>query len=307
MADSAGELGDLSMDIAQKKHLDAEQFENAQEAIIDFDWMGSPVGFGQNDEQTIWQLAPELARHLKVNNRIKDRHLAGEDELAGNLKRVVPLSFEVMQQQNTFPFAVGLKMPGFMDANLHRNGACVWRVPCDTPTQQVGATAFKPNNIVTQYMYDNYKLCTLEELHEDCKKIAATGKTAAKYSVAVGSLAFEALYENRNSKRWADQNLDIAAIEEPADDSILVSERVGDDIIKLLEPPLKDVADSMLNFDEMTATMVRADGAPSFKMAKGIHGLLIGDQQVDGNAMENQLMTRNCSFHIKARIKYLLF
>ncbi len=168
----AGEM--IGSELDELQHLHKDMFAKAQKALIDIDITASPAELQSSGASNVWKLLPHLSKELKQNLALKNRNAASGDQLAGNLNRCIPLNLEIVQQKNSFPYPMGIKIPGMMDANLHRNGQCVWRVPPDTQTMMVGKAVFEPTNIVNKYMYNNYRMCTLEDLNNDVKFFAKT-------------------------------------------------------------------------------------------------------------------------------------
>ena len=231
------------VDIDALNHLSSEQFSRVQKTILDIDFCGSPAEMAANKSLSQWSLLPHLSKEFKQNLAIKNRSVAGEDQLAGNLSRCIPLGFKVLQQKNSFPYPMEIKIAGMMDTTIHRHGKCLHRIPAETATMLVGLDVFQPENIVNQWAYKTWSTCSLEDLESDVNIVAKSSKKPAHANIAVGSLAYDTLVQNLNDRRmrkiWRD---DIAQIDEDAiftpgkAHTVQVTSRIGTDIIETLRP-----------------------------------------------------------------------
>jgi hypothetical protein len=296
------------------EHLKRDMFQKAQSVVIDFDVIASPAELAQNRTKTEWKLSPHLSKEFKQNLALKNRNAASGDQLAGNLNRCIPLHMTVLQQKNEFPFPMGIQIPGMMDKNLHRHGQCVWRVAPNSQLIAVNENVFEPTNIVNAYMYDNYRLCTLEDLANDIKFVPKTNKTPGYATVAVGSLAHSALQDNLKEMRedhpWATElpHFEVEDVFEPGrNPTVHVTERIGKDLLQLLHAPVKEAADSFINLDDFVVKLVRADETGDFLSPKGINGQLTSDAHVATDKLRTDVLQRSYSFSVKARLDYLLF
>jgi len=291
-------------------HLTASMFKKTQKIILDIDVVASPAELAMNGTLATWRLPPQLLNALKYNTALTDRHTATGEQLAGNLSRCIPLGFKVIQQQNLFPYAMGIKAPGVMlDQNLHANGACLWRVPGQTATMLVGQDAFSPANIVNRYAYNNYRFCTVEDLASDVTFPA--GRSAkGRAQVSVNSLAYQTLVQSLQDGHWADQinDINVDQIFEPGRNlTVEVTERIGNDIVKFLKPQVEAAANSFVDLQDLRFDVVRADAHKDFASAKSLIGEVVSTGVLKGDAMKaTQLQTR-VPFHIKAEFTFVLF
>lgn len=303
----------LGADIDVQQHLTKDMFTKPQTITIDFDLTASPAELAQTPGKAVWKLAPHLSKILKQNMATRNRHIAGEAELAGNLQRCVPLHLEIIQQKNDMPFAMGIQIPGMMDTNIHKDGQCVWRVPPDTPTMLVGKAAFEPVNIINQFQYVNYRTCTEEDLTHAVQIQPAKGKTPAHAMVLVGSLPYDLMKENLKAGRWQEEldHFDVDTFFAPGRSQlrVQVTKKMGEQIVELLEAPIKEAKDSFVNLNDFVVSFVRADGVDSFVSPKNINGELIGNSQkgVSTQTINTTRLQKRGTFHIKAQLTYILF
>lgn len=303
----------LAADIDAQQHLTADMFTKPQSIIIDFDLVASPAELAQSPSKATWKLLPHLSKSLKQNMAMRNRHLASEAELAGNLHRCVPLHLKILQQKNDMPFFMGIQVPGMMDTNMHKHGQCVWRVPPDTPTMLVGVAAFEPVNIINQYQYANYRACTEDDLQHAVTLNPRKGNTPGHALVLVGSLPYKIIEENLVAGRWQEEldQFDVDQFFNPGRSQlrVQVTEKMGRQVVEMLEAPIKEARESMINLNDFVVSFVRADGVDSFESPKNINGELIGTtaKGVSSKKIIADRLQRRCTFHIKAELTYLLF
>jgi hypothetical protein len=258
-----------------------------------------------------WRLADFLTSHFKQNLAQSDRHLAGVEHLAGNLNRCAPLHLQILQQQNTFPFAMGINIPGMMPITLHQKGKCLWRVPAGTQTMMVNQPAFEPQNRINQYMYANYRMCTVEDLNTDLVRVEKKkSDKVARYDVTVGSFAYNELLNNLDRGMWEDQfdQIELSHIDNPGrSPTVSITEKMGSELHKMISGPVEEVARSFINLEELSAQFVRADGVNGFASPKNIAGEIVGSDKVSGTKLNTDVLQIRSTFHVKALFTYILF
>jgi len=311
---AAGAVVPVETEVADDvgEHLKTTDFRNVQTKLIDIDLVATPAELAQNGALATWRLPPQLLNQLKYNKAMTDRHTASGEHLAGNLNRCIPLSLKILQQQNTFPFAIGISAPGIMmDDNLHAHGSCLWRVPGQTPTMLVGQQqVFQPVNIVNRYAYNNYRMCTVEDLKQDVTFPA--GRTAkGRSAIAVNSLAYQTLVQSLENGTWQDQlqDINVDSIFEPGRNATVeVTEKMGRDIVKFLEPQVEQAANSFVDLQSFGFEVVRADSQRDFSSAKNLIGEIVSSTGTTDNKKmkSDQLQTRS-TFSIKAEFSFVLF
>ncbi len=307
-----GEEADtLRSDVDMQQHLTRKMFSKVQQALIDIDISASPAQLAQTIGSNVWRLANHLTKNLKANMGTRNRHLAAPEEMAGNLNRCIPLHLEVKMVKNTFPYFMGIKIPGMMDTNLHKNGACVYRVPPDTQTLKVKEAVFEPVNVVNKWNYDTYRRCTLEDLDRDVEFFKAEpGKHDAHAMVTVRSLAYKTLCDSLAEGCWQEEydHFDIDAVENPGRSAkVQVTTKMGKQIKELLRPDVEEAAAGFINLEDFNVETVRADGIGAFDTPKGLHGELIGKGVASGSKLNTDRMQKACCFYIKAAFFYQLF
>ncbi len=295
-------VGDsLPNQLAVQKHLSKDMFARPLRAIIDIDIIASPAELAQTEGSNVWSLLPHLTKELKQNLALKNRDAAGAEHLAGNLARCIPLHLEILQQKNTFPYFMGIQVPGMLPKNLHRHGACVWRVPPETQTMLV----------VNQFMYQNMRKCSPEDLSNDVRFVAATKTTPKFANVTVGTLAYKTLLDSLSAGAWQEEysRIDLDNIFEPSRTThqVQVTAFMGEQIVELLKAPLEETVKSCINLEDFNITMHRADGHGAFDLPKGISGELVGKGTVSATKINTERLQKRYCFHIKAALDYQLF
>lgn len=300
----------VGSELDNDQHLTKDMFTQVQRTLMDIDVTASLAELEQNPSLATWKLMPHLSKEFKQNLALKNRHLATGEELAGNLNRCIPLHLEILQQKNSFPVAMGIHVPGMMDKNLYKHGQCVYRVPPDTQTMLVGQNVFEPTNKITQWMYDNYRMCTVEDLETDIKHFAKTAKVPAHATIAVGSLAHEALKENLAAGKWQSEleHIDVEEIFDPKmRHTVQVTPIMAKQIAGLLEPMIKETADSFINLEDFNVKIVRADGQANFAAPQGIHGELIGSNVTNAPKIVTDKLQTRYNVTIKAALYHVNF
>lgn len=306
-------FGVIGEEVDVHQHLTKDMFTKPQSIIMDFDLVATPAELDLSPDKATWKLAPHLSKMLKQNLALRNRHIAGEDDLAGNLHRCIPLGLRIIQQKNDFPYFMGIHVPGMMDVNLHKDGQSVWRVPPNTPTMKVKEQAFEPSNIVNQYIYANFRNCTPEDVEHAIQVQPARGKTPAHAQVLVGSLPHQLIKDNLAAGNWATELplINVQQIFEPPAGQlrVQVTERMGTQIKELLKPEMEAAQQAMVNLNDFVVTFKRADGVASFKSPKNMNGLLIGSnaKEINTEVVNTTQLQKMCTFHIKAEMSFILF
>lgn len=299
-------MADISLRMDDNQHLTRDMISGAQRIMLDIDLMASPEELAQGQVLSVIKLAPHVRKHLKQITTTKDRDKAGPEEMAGNLTRCIPLYLEIVEQCNSFPYAMGLKIPGMVAKTLHENGRSHWRVTADTPPMMVNRAAFEPSNFVTASMYQNYRMISPESLAEDIKHHPNDGISI----IRVHSLPYDSLVANLEAGHWPQADIDFEAVfnaKERRHPIVHVPIAVGRDIEESLRTPVEEAAKAFINLEDFAFEVERADGEPAFDSPNKLHGELVGAEfGADQNLRERRLLKR-CQFHVKAELTYCLF
>jgi hypothetical protein len=292
------------------RHLGSDVFSNVKKVWLDIDLVATPEELANGQKSTTWKLLPHLpGRHLKQNMATKDRHLAGDEDLAGDLRQCIPIEFKITEHSNSFPFPIGIQAPGMMPKTLHRHGACLWRVQPGTAPTMVGEKAFEPVNVIDEHMYENYAMCTLESLDADIALVPAKGKQTVGYGrIATNSVAYKTLITNLNRGAWAKeaQDMDMQTIYEAPERhvrSVEVPLKVAEDIRNTLRPIVEETIKRCVDLENMNFEIVRADGNPHFNSPQGFIGELVG---VADNKLKSKKLMTTARFHVKGEFSFVL-
>lgn len=289
-------------------HLTVDQFSKAQTSFLDIEFCGSPEEFQSGKASRIWKLQPQVTRHFKQITTISNRKNATTKDVAGNLNRCIPLAMTVLQQQNTLPFPVNVDIEGVLPLNLSKYGRANWRIPPDTATMRVKQPIFEPNNIITEWMYNNWRECSVESLADDIKHFREQGYS----TINVDSLPYVVLVKNLSDHRWDDlkpasehaQAIINAALTQKV---VSVRPEIAEEIESALREPLSKMAESFVDLENFTAQMSRGDGQPAFNSFKGIHGELVGSEIDEGHALRSAMLSKRGCVSIKVKFDYVLF
>jgi hypothetical protein len=294
------------------QHVSRDMFTKVQTVFIDIDITATPVELANSKELNVWRLKDNITKAFKKNVAIKNRHLAGEEHLEGNLQRCLPLGFEIVRESNSFPYPMGIEVPGILSNNVHKHGVSVWRTPPHTPTLMVGQSVFDPAHITSVMDYTNYRMCTLEDLKADIRFVEASKSTGAPAhaTIAVGSLAHESLLMDLDKGLWQEEraNLDIQTIYEPGNNhSVQVTKRMGEMLMKKLSEPIASVAESFINLEDFNVKIVRADAYGDFDSPKGIAGELIGGDKQLSSKLRTDVLQKKAHYSTKVKLDFILF
>jgi hypothetical protein len=306
--------GLTAADLEIAEHLNPEQFRRAKTVCLDISFMATPLQLATSPDKRRWQVKPHLTKNFKDNLAVVNRHLAGEDDLAGNLKRCVPLDLVLTREANTLPFFAGLKCEGLMPVTVHRDGECLHRVAPGTLPHKIKERVFDPVNIVDEWMYTNYRMCTLEDLESDVVIMEKTARNPARGLVTVGSLAYKQLTDSLAKGCWKEEHaaLDLARIFQPNSDiTVEVTPKMASQIKQYLRPRIEDSARRFIDLDNLIFELVRADEHREFDCPKGLHGEIVGNQllmdEKRSATVNSAPLSRTGMFLTKAYFTYILF
>lgn len=293
-------------------HVTPQNFRKPLTAIIDIEVVGSPVELAENPQMTKWMLMPHVAKQLKQNLAMRDRHLAVGDQLAGNLKRVVPLGFRVIRDTNTFPYAMQVNIDGMLGRNLHRHGNGVWRTAANSPAMAVGLEVFDPANIANRYMLQNLKYSTPEDvINHDVTFTTPKGGNPVRARVAVNSLAYEVLADSLQHGFWDAehiQDINIGHVLSPENDQhVEVTEKMGRDVIAHIKPILDASTAGFINAETWSAQVLRADGIKDFASAKNLVGDAVHSSHAAPTKISAELMGKRCQYHCKGELIFQIY
>jgi len=293
------------------EHVSKDMFTHVQSVPIDIEVTASPEDLERNPELCIWKMQSQLTKHFKQNLATHNRMNARSEDLRGNLDRILPLGFDVEMQANTFPYAMGMDIPGMMRSNVHRTGVCTYRLPPHLSASATSKSIFDPENKVGRHAYENYKLCTLEDLQHDIEFKAGRHQQDDHALVTVGSLAYDTLVKSIKNGAWRDEmtRQEIEHIFNPSTYSVEVPHAVGNDIKEFLLPDVEQTAKSFINIADFNIRIHRADGEKSFISPKKIAGAI--NQTAGGKNTSTKInmdaLQRNCTFYIKGLMHYVTF
>lgn len=297
--------------VAVEEHVTPDMFSHVQKIPIDIEVTASAIDLERNPQLCIWKMQQQLTKHFKQNLATVDRMNAGEDELRGNVDRILPLGFDIEMQANTFPFAMGADIPGLMRNNIHRDGVCTYRLPPLLAAESCSKSIFDAENIVSADAYENYRLCTLEELQNDIEFKPKRQNADAHARVAVGSLAYKSLVKNLNEGHWRGElsRQQVDSIFNPDAFTVHVTEKMGNDIKNQLQPHIEQIAKSFIDISNFNIKIHRADGEKSFTSPKKIAGAI--NQTAGGKntstKMNMDALGRNCTYYVKGVLSFVTF
>lgn len=303
---------------APKQHVKLEgKYANAETVFLDVCFKGSPEDFEKGIASREWNFKQELLRHFKQNMADKDRHLASDDQLAGHIKRIVPMGLRLVQQMDTLPFAGQITNKKMLPKNIHATGAALHRCePCAlTP---VNINLFNPVSLIDADMIEKGRMCTPEMVNDTVNIVEPTGKNKSGYGTVVirdddgKTLAYKTLANHvRKSNTLAGEKFSreqVRAILSPpakaksveisAVQAAALKARLLKDVDNLLSRCMDLESDLTFHFE-------RADGESSFNSPNMLEGSLIGAVvNAENVADSNPLLTKVGTFYAKLEFRF---
>lgn len=299
-------------------HLTKDMFSKAQTITLCMDIQGSPEQLEAGQVSKFWRIKPHNTQEFKQIMTLRNRDKATGEERAGNLNRCIPLHLEIVRENNSFPYYMGMKIPGMVPKVLHKNGRTHWRTPPNTSTHMVERAAFEPSNVITKYMYENWRMCSLEDLVDDVTHVANKGYStiavdSLAYDVLVDSLSNETNPHSEDGGHWCQYNLsvdDVADLYDARDrrkQIVTVPTQIAKDIETALKDPLKEIADSFVNLEDLVVEFERADGVHAFNSPKNLHGELVGSDIDPNHDLRSAKLAKRACYGVTAEFTFILF
>lgn len=295
---------------AANKHIDTQTLENFSQLFIDVDVDASPDQMASNLKLAEVHFKEELHRHFQENLSDKDRNNAGEDNLHGNVRTIVPLGLEVVEHQNTLPYKMEVvSNKHFLGKAVHKAGNAIWTVYPGTQPTPVGRMVFAPANVFTERMYHKAKMCTMADIDDDIKMTSATKQRAGFATVATGTAAHDRLKKGLDKGEWAKVRISDEEWNEIFDPprrarTINVPLPLGEALKADLRSDLQSVMDRTINIEDFTFTLRRSDGL-KFNAPQNMHGMLVGNGLDNGEANGDGMTERMMATSARAAVRFL--
>lgn len=264
--------------------------------------IGSPHEFDANSALTMWRIEPSHMDHFKDNLAIHDRHLAKADDLHGSVNRIIPLGLRVFNHQNTFPFAVGVRIPGIRSREVGKDVYAYIMGPNQSSAPQA-LEIFDPNHIVNKYQYENSIICSVADLDRD---LVHTDKGRTK--IAVGSFPHAHLVELIQQRAFSREEMaamNAGHILNPGEDQeVEVPRAVGEKIDKDLRPHIEDASKGLLDASNWVATFHRADGEKQWNSHRKLIGTQVVSKTMDAPKVHSELLHKIALASVQCEIVF---
>lgn len=294
-------------------HVPLNMFQNVMRRRLRITMNGSPAQLAADPSKSVWRVGSHLTKAFKQNTALRQRDMATDDQLAGNLNRGVVLGLQLLEKQNTYPFDVALRAPGFMmdQVDTDKHSALLVIGAGTSQPLMVNLPIFDPVNKLTPADYFNYAKCSLEDLGNDITFVPKRGNTPGRAIIAVGSMAHQTLKNSLQDEvpEWANDlhTINVENIFMPRGiTTVEVSERMGKDILRALEAPVRAAAESMVDFSDLSFQWARADGQDGWINPKGVHGAIASTAMVS-KKLNSDIMQRNAQASAEVEIAFLMF
>lgn len=274
--------------VAVPKHLSSD-YGTPHEVVMDIEVAHTLQELAANPQLAVFKLAPHLNKNWKTNIARKNRSNASGADLRGNNNMGVIVGFKIYEKGNINPVAFGLKSSHLVSRNLSRHDAYVERVPAHFAPQsipQVGRPIFDPNHIVDEEMAQKLRLLNMQDLKEI---VVPREKAGHKYyEIASKSLVHYwianeiAQYANDPvpDHPWANEfdQFDVQKVADPGlSHTFEVTEKIGKDALAFFEPQVREASSALVNLEDFSFTVERADGHKAFDAPHGLIGEIVGE------------------------------
>lgn len=293
------------------RHVRAENFKNRRTIYLSASFTGTPEEFNQNKQRLEWHMATDMNRLLKHNMAAVNRHMAGEEDLRGSLKRGVPLDFEVTAVRNSLPWEAGIHIDGLMPQVVTAHGAALWTIPAHVQYTIVREKVFEPVHFVEEHLMETAQKCSLEDLKEDIQIVqGAKAKGKSGYgTVAVGSLAHAGLLDKLSEGMWHNEPLSAEHWEEiyntPSHRRTLhVTSKMALELKSEMEKDLRELEARCMDFENLTVRCSRQDGHVHPNNPEGLHGQLVGSDIDPSHALNDGVLNQVCNVYFLGKLTF---
>lgn len=118
-----------------------------------------------NPSECVFRLPESALKHLKHVEATHNRTNASDADRNGDLKRGIILKATITAAKNEFPMNIGLDLPGLVPSELTAHSRHNFVLMANLPAHEgLSIDISTPDSIFTKWMYENWKVCTPEDL-----------------------------------------------------------------------------------------------------------------------------------------------
>ena len=283
------------------KPMRTEDMKRPQSIRVHMEIVGSPHELETNAAHALWQIDRSLHDQFRENFAIHHRDQAKGEDLAGSPNRIIPLGLRIFSHQNTFPFAVGIRIPGILDKHLAKKEGFAWVVGAKPQALGQPMDVFDPKHIVNKYQYENSIICSSADLDRD---LVHTDKGRTK--IAVGSFPHARLMEhihNRSFTREEMTAMNASHIMNPGQDQdVEVPRSVGEMLENEIRPFVEDSSKGMVDATNWVASFHRADGQKNWNSPRQLVGTMVTGKSVNASKINADILHVNAVCSVDAEI-----
>jgi hypothetical protein len=291
------------------EHVKPENFRGVQYKILDIKFMGSLEEMEAGTVDTIWKLSDHMPVHFKQNMAKKNRHLATEADLAGDTNMMIPLELEILRDMNTTPIGLGLRNKDMLSNTITKNGAYLWTTDPDSVSTPVNQLVLQPTNPVSKKLYVDGMLYSQAALDSDIVTVEKSGKNEAYGTIAVKSMGYNVLVEGIHKGLWANEKLDVEAIEDAPSTRqrrVEVPYKVAADIKEELAKPIRELKERCTSVDDISFELCRTDGETAFNSVANLHQALCGSELDADHKITSAKLQQRGIYSVKVKLAYIL-
>lgn len=290
------------------RHVRAENFKNRQTIYLSASFTGTPEEFAQNKQRMEWHVARDMGRLFKHNMATVNRHLAGEEDLRGSLKRGVPLGFKVVAVRNSFPWQADIHIDGLMPRVVTAHGAALWTIPAHVQYTTMDKQIFEPTHYVEERLMETAQKFSLSEVGEAVQVVREKGKSSYG-TVAVGSMAHAGLLDKLEEGMWHNEKLSAEHWEEiynpPSHRRTLhVTSNMAVELKAELEKDLRELETRCMDFENLKVECARGDGYTHPNNPEGMHGQLVGSDIDPHHKMGDDVLNQVCNIYFMGELVF---
>lgn len=164
-------------------HLQVKDFEGSEIRILD---VGLPANMTlerlqrEHPDGYMWEMPKELLQSMRAVQKSRNRTHAGEEDLAGDLGKMLILDAEVISDRSNAPLDIGVLIPGMVPIINNGVDRFNWIIDAGNGnTNNVGRKVFVPDNMFTKMMFKRGQRCDMATLKRHVNLEADPSKRVA--------------------------------------------------------------------------------------------------------------------------------
>lgn len=149
-------------------HLQVQDFEGSEMRMLD---IGLPANMTlerlqrEHPNGYMWEMPKELRNTMRAVQKTRNRTHATDEDLAGDLGKMLILGAEVVSERSNAPIDIGVDIPGMVPVVNNGVDRFNWIIDAGNGnTASVGRHIFVPDNLFSKLMYKRGQRCDMATL-----------------------------------------------------------------------------------------------------------------------------------------------